>query len=708
MVTIAVDKGEGGFLVKSMYRPPFGLALLGLLVVLLISLPASAQMEPDRPTPPGEPDPVTVFTRVADAGTAEDYDHDYIIVVDHSISRVMDTGVTYVDLYTVYKVLTEDGVQALSALDWHYDPRSSFVKVNEVNIIRDGERIPVSVDLVQDLPAPQSAIYWSDRIKNLQLPRLKVGDGIEVVAQRKGYNYALLDDAAGEASRMGNAAEDIRSVDDNKYIPPMAGHYFDIVVMQADVPMVEKKYELILPKDKFLQSQIYNAPAYMKTHYDADHITYTWWALDIPANPHEPRQPGEWDVSPKIVMTTAESWEQKSQWFFDVNKNQFEVTDDIQAQVDQILKDAGLNDKSDPMDKAKAINHWVAQNIRYSGQTMGEGEGFTLHPSDVLYEYRSGVCKDIASMSITFLRAAGLDTYPAMTMAGATIEDIPADQFNHCVVAWEKEPGQFVMLDPTWVPYNNDIWSKLETEQQYVIGHPDGVDHLGEIRYSPPEESPLYANNEATLSEDGTLSGTLYLKGSGALDSRLRRICYNSQKRALDDVFAGVFAHASEAVVIKDVEHRGLMDFSGDMWINIEYEIPGYAMMVDGGLEFTPMVANAVKDHGYLFRAGAISWPEDRENDVFLYYTQRLDLTETIKLPGGYELANDVNVEAVDETFASFEQDTKMDGRKLVLHSRTEVKRRQFPPSGYAGFIKAIDQLDDYAGSVVRVTKGGA
>ncbi|GBE29880.1 transglutaminase-like superfamily protein [bacterium BMS3Bbin04] len=685
-----------------------GLVLLFVAVLLMAAVPAWAQLERDRPTPPGEPEPVTVFSRVANAGTADDYDSGHVIVLDESVSRVMENGVTYVDLYTIYKVLTEGGAQTLSALEWHFDPRSSYVEVAEVNVIRDGERIPVDVGLILDLPAPQRSIYWSDRIKELQLPRLKVGDGIEVVAMRKGYNYALLADDGDEPSRMIGADQAIRSDDDDRYIPPMVGHYFDILIMQANVPVIEKRYTLVLPNDKLLQSQVYNAPIYSRTHYDEENTTYTWWLYDIPPAPHEPRMPGNWDISPKVVMTTAASWEQKSQWFFDVNKNQFKVTDDIREHVEHVLAEAGLKIGDDPMKVAEELNHWVAQNIRYSGQTMGEGEGFTLHPSDMLFEYRSGVCKDIASFSITLLRAAGLNVYPAMTMAGSTIEDIPADQFNHCVVAWEKEPGDFVMLDPTWVPFNNDIWSKLETEQQYVIGHPDGVGELQEIRYSPPEESPLNVVHTATLSEDGTLSGTIHLDGMGALDSRLRRIVYNSQKRALDEVFAGVLGSISDAVEIKSVKHYDIFNFDGFMWIEIEYEIPGYAMMVDGGLEFRPPVVNAIKDHGYLFRAGAMDWDEERTTDVFLYYTQRLDITETISLPRGFQLANDPSVDSVDETYASFSQDAEMNGRKLVLHSLTEVKRRQFGPEGYDGFKKAIDHLDDWAGTTVRVTKGGA
>lgn len=709
------------------------IAVAGALAALLVlaAAPSRAQLERDRPRPPGAPDSVTVFTRLAAAGTAKEHpDCDYLIVLDETVNKVVESGVTYTDQHVVTKILTEGGAKARSALEWPYDPRSSFVEVVRVDILRDGQRLPVDVSQVKDLPAPQAAIYWSDRLKVLQLPRLRVGDGVEVVAMRKGYNYALLGEAgpaaggasagggvpasaaaatsaSGEPPAGGTAYDRIRGADDDRYIPPMRGEYFDIVVMQADVPIEEKRYTLVLPAAKRLISQEYNGAVYTRTDYTADETRTTWWLTDVPALPHEPRQPGAQDLSPKVVLTTAPSWEAKSKWFFDVNRNQFEVTDAIRAHVDEVLAAAGLTRRSDPLLVAKALNHWVAQNIRYSGQTMGEGEGFTLHPSDVLFEYRSGVCKDIASMSITLLRAAGLQAYPAMTMAGSRIEDLPADQFNHCVVAWERAPGDFVMLDPTWVPFNNDIWSKLETEQQYVIGHPDGV-AMKEIRYSPPEESPLVVTNTATLSADGTLSGTLRLEGKGALDGRLRGFVSGVQKRALAPALARLLGRAGAAARVGKVAHRAPDDFTGDMWLTAEYEIPRFALRVGDALELRPAAANAVKEHGGLFRAGATDWPEERKTDILLYNTQRLEIEERIRLPGGYDLADPPAYAAVAETLAAFTGRAAQEGRTLRLSARVDVKRRQIPPVQYAGFRKAIVALDDFAARPVRVVKGGA
>ena len=301
----------------------------------------------------------------------------------------------------------------------------------------------------------------------LQLPRLRVNDGIEVRTFRKGYSYALLRGRPGGAAA--RAARRTRGSDDEKYVPPMPGEYFDIVLFGASEPVIEKRYVLALPSDKRLHSQIYNGPLYSSTTYSADSTSYSWWALDVPAMAEEMRGPEASDRMAKVVVATVESWEAKSGWFFDVNEGQFETTPEIQAKVEEILDAEGLTNATEER-KAEALVHWVAQNIRYSGQTMGEGEGFTLHSGAMIFEQRSGVCKDIAGMLITMMRAAGMDSYGAMTMAGSRIETVPADQFNHCVCALRKEDGSFVMYDPTWVPYMNDIWSKYETEQQYLIG----------------------------------------------------------------------------------------------------------------------------------------------------------------------------------------------------------------------------------------------
>lgn len=675
--------------------------LLSACLLVVLALPALAD-----DLPPGDKPAPTPFSRLEDAGTDDDHGGtDHVVVLEHAVNRVKPSGVTYVDGYRLVKVLTPAACRDLSVLNWHYDPQSQALEVREVAILRDGERIPVDVAAVHDLPAPQAAIYWRDRVKTLQLPRLAVGDGIEVKTFSKGFTYALLTDAGGGAG--GTDGADWMSMEpgDEKYIPPMPGEYFDIVLFQTDAPMIEKRYELVLPREKRLHAETYNGALYSSVTYDEHTTTYAWWCLEMPARVHEPRQPDASDIVPKAVMATAESWEAKSRWFFDVNRDQFEVTPAIQAKVDEILDKAGLR-QADDAKKAKALLHWVAQNIRYSGQTMGEGEGFTLHPGDMIFEQRSGVCKDIAGMLVTMMRGAGLDSYAAMTMAGSRIDKVPADQFNHCVTALKLDDGTFRMYDPTWVPYNNDIWSKLETEQHYLIGTPEG-ETLTSIPYSPPEESTLKARHDAKLDDDGTLEGKIRLDGGGASDSRLRRIVNGQRKKELTARCARMLSNVSPRVEAVRCSHRETDDFGGDMWLEITYRIPRFAAEIDGALEFGSPLMQLVLADGSLFGHARSRWSEERETDLLVWYTQRLDAAETIRVPKGWELKEPPEPESVDETYAAFDGKVELDGRKLTFTQLSEVRRRQIPPDGYAGFHKAMTAAREFGETTIRLTKEG-
>ncbi|UCH82674.1 MAG: DUF3857 domain-containing protein [Candidatus Latescibacterota bacterium] len=664
-----------------------------LIVALIIGLlplfadPASAD---EKTLPPGDRPEPDVFSRITEAGGAADHDDaDHVIVFDHAINTVKPTGVTYVESYVIYKVLTSAGCRDQSVLRWNYDPQSSYVDVKEVNIVRNGARIPVDVANVHDLPAPQAWIYWMDRIKTLQLPRLQVNDGIEVKVFRKGFTYALLEDAP----------------DDDRYIPPMPGEYFDIVIFADAVPIVEKKYTLSLPADKRLHSQVFNGPLYSGTTYTDDRTEYSWWGLDLPPRPREQRQPDQSDFATKVVMATVESWEAKSRWFFDVNRNQFDVTADIKAKVDEILAEAGVTNAPEDV-KAKVLLHWVAQNIRYSGQTMGKGEGFTLHPGTMIFEQRSGVCKDIAGMLVTMMRAADMNSFAAMTMAGSRIETVPADQFNHCVCALRKTDGSIEMYDPTWVPYNNNIWSLLEAEQHYLVGTPEG-ETLSRIPYSPPAESPLVITHDAILGKDGMLEGMFKLTGSGALDGRLRRLVSGSRRHDLVNTFARILSPASNRVEAIEYDYHKTDDFSEDMWIVIRYRIPHFAKPVAGGFEFSSPMMNVVLNDGSLFRAGATNWGENRDTDVFLYYTQLIDGTEKIRLPRGFKAVDPPSSDEIDETYAYFKGTSAMEGRSLTIKQRAEIRRRQIPPDGYGGFKRAIDEAKEWGQTSYRIEKGG-
>jgi len=202
-------------------------------------------------------------------------------------------------------------------------------------------------------------------------------------------------------------------------------------------------------------------------------MKYTFIKKDIMPIKREPSMVSLSDVAPKLLISTSPDWYAKSLWFYNVNEDygSFNSTPEIDKKVAEIL----INAKNE-MDSISLLTHWAADEIRYSGISMGPGEGYTLHNGEMNFTDRCGVCKDKAGMLITMLRAAGFESYPAMTMAGSRIDYIPADQFNHSVTIVKLSNGKYKLLDPTWVPFLRELWSSAEQQQNYLMGLPEGAD----------------------------------------------------------------------------------------------------------------------------------------------------------------------------------------------------------------------------------------
>ena len=183
--------------------------------------------------------------------------------------------------------------------------------------------------------------------------------------------------------------------DDERYIPPMRGEFYDIVPFWSSVPVLLKSYTVSLPSNKPIQYQIYNGELTSWIHFEKDRTIYHFEKRDIEPFKREPNMVALSDVAPKLLLSTCHDWIAKSLWFNKVNEDygSFEVTPEIQKKVDELTKDCKTDEE-----KVSVLTHWVAEEIRYSGLSMGRGEGYTLHKGAVDFRDRCGVCKDKAGM----------------------------------------------------------------------------------------------------------------------------------------------------------------------------------------------------------------------------------------------------------------------------------------------------------------------
>lgn len=83
----------------------------------------------------------------------------------------------------------------------------------------------------------------------------------------------------------------------------------------------------------------------------------------------EPNMVDLFDAAPKLMMSSTPHWKDKSLWFNKVNEDygSFAPLPEAQKKVDELIKG-----KKTEMEKIAVLTHWVADNIRYAGISMGK------------------------------------------------------------------------------------------------------------------------------------------------------------------------------------------------------------------------------------------------------------------------------------------------------------------------------------------------
>lgn len=447
-----------------------------------------------------------------------------------------------------------------------------------------------------------------------------------------------------------------------------------------------------------MQFQFYQGECTSSMRYEDGRKAYTFVSTDIMPTRREPNMVDLFDAAPKLMMSSTPRWQDKSLWFNKVNEDygSFSAIPEAQKKVDELIRG-----KKTEMEKIAVLTHWVADNIRYSGISMGKGEGYTLHNLKMNYTDRCGVCKDIAGTLIAFLRMAGFEAYPAMTMAGSRVESIPADHFNHCVAVVKLSSGTYMPLDPTWVPFCRELWSSAEQQQNYLPGVPEGSD-LCLTPVSAPENHYVRIKANNRLDAKGTLTGQFTITAEGQSDSNIRRIFttgWQSQwQAALESQLLAVSPKARLISVDYGKDPKNYQ--AAPIKMTFRYEIPGYALSGEGEMLFKPMVMNNLYNQvkSYL----RINTDLEERRYGFKDACSRLvELDETIQLPTGYKLAGNGKEDSAQSSAADFEGSLRQDGNKVVLHQKLALKKRVYEAGDWNGFRNAVNAHKSFGDYIV-------
>ena len=607
------------------------------------------------------------------SGQAELSSSPAVVLLDSTGVRFKDSGSGSFDIHQVIKIQSKAGALAHRVLKYDYDPLTALAVFEDIKVYKaDGSVRNVDLKTVCDYAAPARMIYWGARQIMAEIGALDPGDVIDYRINKKGFTYALLAAMPDEEDR---------------FIPPMRGNFYDIVPFWVTYPTVRKVYTLDVPRDKDVQYEFYQGECHSSTRVDGDRKFMSFSVSDVMPFKREPNMVDLYDVAPKLMLSSTDRWEDKSVWFNNVNEDygSFEPTPEVEKKVRELLR--GVTDEQR---KIWILNHWVADYIRYSGISMGEGEGYTLHNAKMNFTDRCGVCKDKASMLVTMLRAAGFEAHPAMTMAGSRIESIPADHFNHCVAVVKLSSGVYEPLDPTWVPFTRENWSSAEQQQNYLPGLPEGSPLLL-TPVSAPENHYLRLSIKTVLDKDGNLTGEYTVTAEGQSDVSVRNPFTKSYvanwQKAMENEILAIDPEAR----MLSVNYGKTPDYYLDAPIKItaKFSIPSYAVKTsDGALLYKP-VSGRLYNRAKTFLRVNTNLPE-REYGFKDSCSRLVEAVENVTLPKGMLLESGCALSS-EKDAAGFIGEVVQRGNVLSITSSISLKKRVYEADDYPGFKEAVD-----------------
>lgn len=646
----------------------------GAMTAFLVALAVQA-----APTPLSVEE---VRSRVA-AVDARKYDSDVVAVIDHTDVLVRDNGIGETTTRRVVKVLRDGGIRSQTTQRFDYDPTTNRQAVRAVRIYRaDGttEELPLS-DL-PDQPQPQWGIYWSSRQTLVSVPRLEVGDAVETIVEKVGFNVAYLAD--GGTGDKGAVAGD-------ELTPPMPGHWYDEVSFWSGVPIIDKRYTVRAPRDKPIQFAVYNGELRSSVGFDGQHVVYTFEKSDIPVWRGEANMVSASDVACKLVLATVPDWESKSRWYHAANEAGLAADDAIRTKTAEITAPCKTDE-----DKIVALSHWVAENIRYVGTSRGSCEGYTSHAATETFRDRGGVCKDKAAMLASMLRVAGFDAFVVMTMAGAEVYPVPADQFNHSVTCIRSKDGELRLLDPTWMPKNRDVWSHFEQLQHVVYGVPDGRP-LMRSPYVPPEKNRMSWSAQSEIGEGGGLVTRVSIIADGGTEGSLRRSLAGTRPADRERLFDDWAQRLSGDARVAKLTAMDPVDFSGPMAVSLELTAAGWTL---GERErryvALPALRNVLGDHLIGDVLGAAG-PESHKFPIKVRTTRIARIEETIRVPAAWKIESAPEPVKIDTPVAALVFEPTLSAGQLHYVCELTIRKHRIEPAEYGDFKRVIDAFGKLA-----------
>ncbi|WP_431049568.1 DUF3857 domain-containing transglutaminase family protein [Roseateles sp. L2-2] len=389
-------------------------APLALLPADISAAPLPALADTPAWVSPVAPDPTRT---VKNAVQGMDY------LLADSQTRVAPDGTRQNFRHFAMRVRTTKGLDHAGQVDIEWDPTYQRLQLHQIRVLRDGRWLPwrdrVSARTLDREPEAEQRIYDGRKTLLLQLDDIRVGDVLE-------YAYTV-----------------------NGWNPVYAGKQFGGFSLDYGSPVARIHNRLVWPTGRDVVVRASPGTPEPRRSVGGGQQELVWDATDVPAVQREDHTPSWFDPWSEVRWTEFRDWGDVARWGAPLYQPPAKLSPALRAEVDRI---AGAY--AAPAERAAAALRLAQEQVRYLSISMGTGSHAPRAP-DRVFAQRFGDCKDKSLLTVSLMRALGLQANVALVhteMREKLADALPsAGVFDHAIVQAVVD-GKTYWLDPTQPP----------------------------------------------------------------------------------------------------------------------------------------------------------------------------------------------------------------------------------------------------------------
>jgi transglutaminase-like putative cysteine protease len=365
------------------------------------------------------------------------------------------------------------------------------------------------------------------------------------------------------------------------------------------------------------------------------------------------------DYAPILYVSTYRDMIAVGKAYQDAAKPMATVTPSIRKLANELTN--GLTDDSA---KVKALDHWVAKNIRYVAVTLGHG-GLIPHPADQVLANRYGDCKDHAILMQALLAAVSIQSSTALISSGNAYSLSTIGSISPTDHAITYVPSLDMYVDST------DQFSHFGTLSFGVMDKPTVLTALGQLGRTPrtiAEENVIRADIAMVIKPNGTIEGKTSVTVSGIFEAGERFYRFYSQPTAEEQVVKNILSRFNETGIGSlDYPDPTVLDQS--FWVKTSFRLNPVTNFPGPGALMTPvgLSPGAIAGNG-------INEPEVQREWAYACNSRILEDSYRIEFPANAALGQIPKGITYQSTDIRYQSSYERKDHTLVVHRILEIQ----------------------------------